>query len=470
MAKMTVKQVEALKAEKKPYKRSVDTGLMMRVSASGIKTWIVQYVVDGVQRDYALPKPWGQNSDEAHMSLADARAEAERLRALARQGIDYKKKLEHERAADAKRITDEAIAAAQRVDLERSENLTLKDLFDAWITDGVRRKDGNAELQRQFNADVLPAIGAIAMRDITEHDLRGVLRAMVDRGVNRSAVMVRNSLTQMFAWGRKRQPWRKLLVEGDPMELIEIEKIVSPEYDMEDYRDRVLSAHELRELRDIIAKMHADFDDAPDQRATSRPLAPTTERAIWIMLSTLCRVSETCKARWANVNLDTGEWFIPKADVKDNLADLTVYLSDFALAQFKLLHERTGHTAWCFPSRLKDGPVEGKAISKQLGDRQSMFKKDKDGGPRKPMKNRKHDNTLVLAAGKNGSWSAHDLRRTGATMMQAMGVQLDTIDRCQNHVIKGSKVRRSYLHHDYADEKRAAWLLLGARLEAIFAE
>src|SRR5471032_3341621 len=74
---MTVKQVEALKAEKKPYKRSVDTGLMMRVSASGIKTWIVQYVVDGVQRDYALPKPWGQNSDEAHMSLADARRVAD---------------------------------------------------------------------------------------------------------------------------------------------------------------------------------------------------------------------------------------------------------------------------------------------------------------------------------------------------------------------------------------------------------
>jgi hypothetical protein len=49
-----------------------------------------------------------------------------------------------------------------------------------------------------------------ARHDLTEHDLRGVLRAMVARGVNRSAVMDRNSLTQMFAWAEKRQPWRKL--------------------------------------------------------------------------------------------------------------------------------------------------------------------------------------------------------------------------------------------------------------------
>jgi hypothetical protein len=50
-------------------------------------------------------------------------------------------------------------------------------------------------------------------------------------------------------------------------------------------------------------------------------------------------------------------------------------------------------------------------------------------------------------------------------MMQGLGVPLDIIDRCQNHVLAGSKVRRHYLHHDYADEKRGAWRLLGDRLE-----
>ena len=105
--------------------------------------------------------------------------------------------------------------------------------------------------------------------------------------------------------------------------------------------------------------------------------------------------------------------------------------------------------------------------SKQVGDRQAMFKKGKDGAPRQPMKNRRHDNTLVLGAGKNGAWTPHDLRRTGATLMQGLGVALEIIDRCQNHVLPGSKVRRHYLHHDYANEKREAWQVLGERLAGI---
>jgi integrase len=73
----------------------------------------------------------------------------------------------------------------------------------------------------------------------------------------------------------------------------------------------------------------------------------------------------------------------------------------------------------------------------------------------------------VLSGGESGAWTAHDLRRTASTMMQAMGVSPDVIDRCQNHVLPGSKIRRHYLHHDYANEKREAWYLLGERLDFI---
>ncbi|MNB87866.1 hypothetical protein D3C76_585340 [compost metagenome] len=52
-------------------------------------------------------------------------------------------------------------------------------------------------------------------------------------------------------------------------------------------------------------------------------------------------------------------------------------------------------------------------------------------------------------------------------MMQALGISLDVIDRCQNHVLAGSRVRRHYLHHDYAEEKKRAWNLLGDRLSAV---
>lgn len=48
---------------------------------------------------------------------------------------------------------------------------------------------------------------------------------------------------------------------------------------------------------------------------------------------------------------------------------------------------------------------------------------------------------------ENCAWTPHDLWRTGATLMQSLGVSLEIIDRCQNHVLPGCKVRRHYLHH-----------------------
>lgn len=174
-------------------------------------------------------------------------------------------------------------------------------------------------------------------------------------------------------------------------------------------------------------------------------------------------------ARWSDVDLAAGEWFIPKKNVKNSLADMTIYLCPFALAQFQQLHEVTGASGWCFPAVGHETHIDTKSMTKQTGDRQAMFQKANDGSARKPMKKRGSDDSLVLAGGRNGGWTPHDLRRTGATMMQALGVPLDTIDRCQNHVLKGSKTRRHYLHHNYAAEKREAWRVLGAQLCEILA-
>jgi len=55
-------------------------------------------------------------------------------------------------------------------------------------------------------------------------------------------------------------------------------------------------------------------------------------------------------------------------------------------------------------------------------------------------------------------------------MLQALGVSPDVIGRCQNYVLPGSKVRRHYLHHDYAKEKRAAWQAVGIHLDGILAD
>lgn len=320
-------------------------------------------------------------------SLASIRSIRDEARTRVAEGIDpavEKKIVRHNQQA-------EAVVNLAAIEAQRTADLTVHDLFDAWIKDGVRRKDGNAELRRQFGVCALPKIGSIPVKALTEHDLRAVLRALVERGVNPSAVILRNNLTQMFAWARRRQPWRKLLVEGDPMELIEIEKIVSPNYDLDNFRHRVLSDAEVTELHGIFVRRQAEYDAAPNKRVAPQPLEPMTQRAIWIMLSTLTRVGETAMARWEHVDLENGEWFIPKSNVKGNVSDLTIFMSTFTLKQFKQLHAMTGHTAWCFPSRNEESHIDVKSFTKQIRDRQCMFNRKKDGTPAAAMKNRVHD-------------------------------------------------------------------------------
>lgn len=467
MGKLTVRAIENAKPRDKPYKLMDGDGLQLRIATDGKKTWLVRYMVDGAERQYRLPRPYRDFGGTGFASLQDAREEAATIRALARQGIDYPVQREQERLAQEQQRQAELQRQAEQAEAQRRDNLSVQDLFDAWVMDGVRRKDGNAELQRSFNADVLPKLGSKPIRQITEHDVRSVLRALVSRGANRAAVVLRNNLTQMFAWAEKRQPWRRLLADGNPMDLIEIDKIVHPEYDLHNQRDRILSVDEIRELRDIFERMQAKYAAAPDKRVAAQPLEQPVQCALWIMLSTLCRVGELSMARWEHVDIEARTWFIPKENVKGSRNDFTVYLSDFAVSQFRQLHALTGETDWCFPSRNRDGHVDVKSISKQVGDRQAMFKKGRDGAARKPMQNRRHDNTLVLGGGRSGAWTPHDLRRTGATTMQSLGVALDIIDRCQNHVLGGSKVRRHYLHHDYAIEKREAWGILAKHLSAI---
>jgi integrase len=379
-----------------------------------------------------------------------------------------KRRLDPNEKRDADRIeAREQVKATLAAEVRRrAEDASIRELYEVWLRDGVLRKDGNAALERSFEADVLPALGAKPVRAVTEHDVRAVLRALVARGVNRTAVEVHRNIKQIFRWAEKRQPWRRLLLDGNPAELVEIAKIVDPEYDLSNIRSRVLNDDEVRELRDRFEAMVRDYEAAPDKRSAVRPVEPETQAALWLCLSTLCRIGELLMTEWRHVDFEAGTWFVPKENVKGSRGkkrDHFVYLSPFALRQFRALHARTGKTRWCFPGRDATDHVDVKSVSKQIGDRQHQFKQ------RKALAKRRNDNSLVLSNGANGEWTPHDLRRTGATMMQALGVMPDVIDRCQNHVLAGSRVRRHYLKHDYADETKQAWAKLGAAIEAALA-
>jgi integrase len=434
---LTVKAIAALKPESKPYSVSVSRGLRLKIGTSGMKNWIVQYVVkggDGKQIEYWLAKPWGADTNDGHLSLADARTEADMIRVLAREGVDYQKKLENERKAqeeaEVKRIADAKATEA--------DNLTVNDLFDAWIKTR-KRKDGGAELLRSFNKDVLPFIGSRPLQHLIESDITELLENVINRGAHRTSLMLRNNLQQMFIWGEGRKPWKRLI--DNPVANIKPGDKVFSGYD-DSGRDRNLSAEEIKELA---------------VKLPAAGLSKRLEKLVWIMLACCTRIGETTKAQWAHIDLDGGVWKIPGGNTK-NGTDHTVFLSDIAVSYFKQLRDLSGGSIFCFPDSNGEKALDSKNATKQIRDRQMSAMN------RKQMTNRtKLVDALVLSC---GDWVPHDLRRTGATMMQALKVTPEVIERILNHT-EPDKMKKIYQQYDYAKEKREAWRLLGDRIDLL---
>lgn len=459
MAAISARAVETAKPKKKSYKLTADVGLLLWIYPAGLKRWVSRFVINGKQLQATLPRPYGI-SGEAFMTLAQACVENERIQALAKNGIDFR---------DLDKEKEQKQTEENR--LRKIRDKTFSEMFESWLSDGVNRKDGNVELRRMFTKDVLPAISKKPVANIVEFDIRNLLKQIVNRGANRIAVRIYDDLVQLFKWAEKRQPWRKLLIEGIPTNLIDIRQIISPEYDEpKGLRTRFLGEDEIRELRDILKKTTREFECAcpKDKRSMKDPLSPEYQLALWICLSTLCRIGELLVAEWKHVNFNTGEWFIPKENVKSTRGkkqDLIVFLSPITMKQFRELHSLTGSSSWLFPNQKASSHICIKTVARQVNDRQVMFKKRQEGVKSK----RKYDNSFVLSNGEKGDWTPHDLRRTGATMMQKLEIDSAIIDRCQNHVINSdkSKVRRHYQLYEYAPQKKEAWYKWGEYLTNI---
>lgn len=408
---------------------------------------------------------WHQCGTWPKKSLADIRKCRNDAHALLASGLNPTLHKIAEKITNQTQI-EETIAQAET---EKNEIKTFFDMYTSWLADGLTRKDGNAEIRRSFEKDVLPDLRDIPIKKITEHHIRNVLRTMADRNVGRSTELRCDDLVQLFKWAQKRQPYRRLLAEGNPMDLIEIEKILPDDFDPGTVRERILSPKDIRELRDIFERMEATYSATParSKYGVPRPLKKENQLALWICLGTMCRIGELLLSKWEDVDLSTGVWFVPKENVKGKKGakkSQTVALSRFALTQFKALHALTGKTPYCFPNREKNDHVDLKTVSKIVGDCQSMFKVQK-----KPLKGRRNDNSLILNGGKDGNWTPHDLRRTGSTMLQAMKQDLDMIDRCQNHKIDEPQTRAHYMHYKYYLPKKTIWERLGTEIENILA-
>ena len=388
--------------------------------------------------------------------LNDIRSNRDKAKHSLKLGVNPKTQTKVER------IERQAAMEATVISHEKKkiENLTIGDLFNAWISFGVNRYDDNHALTLSFNKYILPTLQDTPIKELKENDLLGIYKEIIKHKKYRTAVRVANDVSQMLSWAEKRKPYRQLLIDGNPADLISVKKLLPNDYSEE--RDRVLSTEEIKKLKTIFTDMEIAYQEADNKYEIERPLIKETQLALWICLGTLCRIGELLKSEWSHIDFNKRLWHIPLSNIKGvsgKKQEQYVYLSDFTLRQFKELQTITGHSKWLFPASNKEGHVCEKSVSKQVGDRQVKFKNRKE-----PLLNRVHTNSLVLG---DEAWTPHDLRRTGATMMQALKIPLDVIDRCQNHILAGSKIRRHYLKYEYLEEKQNAWELLGKRIEVI---
>lgn len=308
--------------------------------------------------------------------------------------------------------------------------LTVSDLYARWIAlELSKRKDGGAEVKRGFEKDVLPQIGSMAAEDVKRGHITGILDSILARGANRLANRTLSELRQMFGFGYVRD-----IVKIDPTHMLKKADIGGKEIE----RDRVLSEAEIRELAGKL----------PEGR-----LMKATETAVWIMLSTCCRVGEISQARWENLDLENGCWTIPEHNAKNSRRHV-VYLSVFALRHFQTLRDLSTDREWMFPAR-DGGSICTKNLTRQIRDRQR----------KEPLRNRTHLGAGALLL-SGGEWTPHDLRRTGATLMGELGARPDVIERCLNHV-EPSRVTRTYQRQKLETEQRAAWDALGKRLDLL---
>ena len=426
MGKLAVKQLESLTDGDVGRKLFDGDGLYGRVrkQKSGIVvTFDFRFTMAGKTRTTSCGK-WPTESLKQIRKNRDAKLE------LVEAGIDP---IERNRAEKLGKQVETAKeielqkAELARLAAEKAAKRTLSDAIDQWEKlELSRRKDGGKEAMRAINKDVIPALGDVALADVKRAMLVDILDGVVERGARVMANHLFGDLRQFFNFAVARE-W----VDAHPLAGLTKEKIGGRQKE----RDRYLSEEEIKEL---------------NKRLPAANLLRSTELAIWIMLSTCCRVGELSQAQWEDVDLEQGEWHIPAGNSK-NAKDHTVFLSDFAQQQFEQLKAITGDSAWCIPSRDGKRHTCLKSIAKQIKDRVRN----------EPLSGRSKATGTLLLSG--GGWTPHDLRRTGATMMGELGVMGEVIERCLNHV-EQNKLKRIYQRHELKAEQREAWRLLGDRL------
>jgi integrase len=417
-----------------------------RITPKGERLFYFRYTDSTRNRPFYPIGPYHQKGRQG-LTLADAYTKACELAELYRSGIkdlhthfhqkaiDEAKAIEHQRQNDA----DQQAQAL----LDRERRISVRQLFAKWKdvelkshkrTDGKRvgRKDDGQYTHDQFNRHIFPKLGDLPASAIKKGDVLSVLDPLKSQGKSRTCNVLFTDLKQMFNFAVARE-----IIPTNPMATLTKRDAGGAENE----RDSFLATNEIIALS--------------KQLPTSK-LALRSQYAVWLMLSTACRVSELIGAKWSDVDLKGCKLHLEETK---NQRPHDVHLSKFSVQFFKKLEklkqldEHGNLVPWVFPNRKLNGPVCNKSLNKQIKDRQK--------GDGHQMQHRSKSTTSLVLDG--GIWKPHDLRRTAATCMAQLGFSADVIDECLNHKIQGRSTR-IYIRDRREKDQAKAFEALGQHI------
>lgn len=336
---------------------------------------------------------------------ATARKEAERLLVQVYQGIDP---VEAKREAKRKKE-----ALNFRTYSERFVELYLKQNWKGtW-------RSADCTLKNVF----VPRWGDRPVNEITRADIVKVMDQYSDRPARRKEI--HSLLRKLFNWATDRQD-----IEFSPLAGMKAPKAVPS-------RRRVLSDDE------IVALWKA------------------TENAGWpwgpyvrMLILTMQRRQEVAEMDWSEIDLESRRWTLPAERAKND-EEHVIPLTSLALKELQLLGPKRKGLVFTTTGTT---PVSGfyKARSALHEDMITFLKAKQNEAGGDP------DEVVVP------NWRLHDIRRTGATHLQSLGVPVEVTESVLNH-ISGTRagVAGIYNRYKYDAEKRAALKAWDAKLQAL---
>ena len=380
----TDKQVYALRPKKVRYELPEPgrTGLSVRVSPYGIKSWTFRYRFHGEQRRIVFGAYPTHSLADARIQLADAQKQL-------REGRDPGALI-----ADARH----AIRTAHTVEEVVTEYLT-RHAFKAMRPATVK------EDRRILEKEILPHWGRRLAKDISRRDIIELLNGIEDRGVYVMRNRVAGVLTRLFFYALNAG-----IVNGTPaIKLPRLKKIGNMK--VEQARARFLSKDEIRSFWLNVEKI---------------PISPAMRQALKWLLVTGQRRGEVAGTQRCEIDGDL--WTIPGTRTKNGLEQLLPLpplalqvLAEADAARIRPQPTRLNRkdrrpydatpSPWLFPSSRHSQPITPAALTCAVV---------------------RHRTALGI-----GDATVHDLRRTMATWLGELGIPKDLISALLNHTPKG---------------------------------